>query len=149
MITEDNVSFETAKLLKEKGFDDEYTNAFYDKTGDLYFIDLLTDLSQHTDNDTDIAASTLYVAMKWLREVHNIVIVVDYDYEFTDTSYCYKIYRLGKNGEPGRVVVKGVSDRDGKEHIVGFRDYERSYKDYRTFEEACADGVKYCLEKFL
>ena len=31
MITEDYVSFETAKLLKENGFDDEYTNAFYNE----------------------------------------------------------------------------------------------------------------------
>ena len=45
MITEDYVSFETAKLLKEKGFDDEYTNAFYDKSGILYFIDILSDFS--------------------------------------------------------------------------------------------------------
>ena len=64
MIIEDYVSFETAKLLKEKGFDEgcpiTYTpNGFF-----------------HTHNYRplfgDIFAPTLQMTMKWLREVHNI-----------------------------------------------------------------------------
>ena len=85
MLTEDYVSFEIAKLLKEKGFDNEYTNAFYDKSGSLYFIDILSDFSEHPDNDSDIAASTLYVAMKWLREEHNIAINIGWP----DISWTY------------------------------------------------------------
>ena len=94
MITEDYVSFETAKLLKEKGFDDEYTNAFYDKAGNLYFIDLLSDLSEHTDNDTDIAASTLHVVMKWLREVHNLHITIKPYITEDGIMYLFEIYKL-------------------------------------------------------
>lgn len=93
-ITEDYVSFETAKLLKEKGFDDEYTNAFYDKTENLYFIDLLSDLSEHTDNDTDIAASTLHVVMKWLREVHNLHITIKPYITEDGIMYLFEIYKL-------------------------------------------------------
>jgi hypothetical protein len=50
-ITEDYVSFEIAKLLKEKGFDEKVIS-FYPPG--------------------DIQRPTLQMAMKWLREVHNI-----------------------------------------------------------------------------
>ena len=119
---EDYVSFETAKLLRDKGFDDEYTNAFYDKSGILYFIDLLSDFSEHPDNDTDIAASTLYVAMKWLREVHNIFISIQ---QHMDMSYVWYVYRDG--------VSKGC-DRESHNN---------------TYEQTCEVAIKYCLENLI
>lgn len=61
MITEDYVSFETAKLLKEKGFN-ELTAKFYP-----YF--------EGKDYKYDISCPTLQMAMKWLREAHNICVV--------------------------------------------------------------------------
>ena len=51
MITEDYVSFEIAKLLKEKGFNEKVIS-FYPLG--------------------DIQRPTLQMAMKWLREVYNI-----------------------------------------------------------------------------
>lgn len=116
MITEDYVSFKTVKLLKEKGFDDEYTNAFYDKTGNLYFIDLLSDLSEYTDNDTDIAASTLYVAIKWLREKHKITIGILFE---GDRIY----YEIHQNNE----FVFGVDTPE-------------------SYEKVCDEAIKYCLK---
>ena len=132
MITEDYVSFEVAKLLKERGFDDEYTNAFYDKTGNLYFIDLLSDLSQHTENDTDIAVSTLYVAMKWLRDEKHYYIQV-----MLDGWAC--------GDHSGYYVVIQKTDSD----------FEMMLQDavdevfYQTYEEACKAGIKYCLENLI
>lgn len=128
-ITEDYASFETAKLLKEKGFDDEYTNAFYDKTGNLYFIDLLSDFSNHPDNDTDIAASTLYVAMKWLREVHHYVICIT-----PLTFYC------------GEIVSKWgycIWADDNTEVD------EESSPRLESYEEAAEAAIKYCLENLI
>ena len=126
MIKEDYVSFETAKLLKEKGFDDEYTNAFYDKTGNLYFIDLLSDLSQHTDNDTDIAASTLYVAMKWLREKNDIAIEIN----------------IGSGNKDCWVsnVIKDYKTENGTyiQTLVRF-----------SYEEACESAIRYTLENLI
>ena len=58
MITEDYVSFETAKLLKEKGFDEE---------------------CQEYYGDYEYPCPTLQMAMKWLREVHKTEIRVIYD----------------------------------------------------------------------
>ena len=152
MITEDYVSFETAKLLKEKGFDDA-TIGYYPIIGKAkktfhkgaayrwnYF------------SDRGIAAPTLSMAMKWIQERFNIVIIPNYEYECTDTSWCYKIFKLGENGKPERVAVKGVSydkDYNPTENIVGYRDYERSYKDYSTKEEAIEEGIKYTLENLI
>ena len=129
MITEDYVSFETAKLLKEKGFDDEYTNAFYDKSGILYFIDILGDFSEHPDNDTDIAASTLYVAMKWLREKYNLEI---YPYHNNLTIY---------NSKWWFEII---------EYPNSVAEYESGKnEEFDTYEEACEAAIKYCLENLI
>ena len=150
MIAEDYISFETAKLLKEKGFDEE-CRAFYVKSKECG-IELFHAKEPYNYNNNVhpcTSAPTLQLAMKWLRKIHHIIVAIGYDYEFTDTSYCYKIYQLGENGEPKRVAITGVSDRDEKEHIVGFRDYKRSYKDYATYEDAVEDGIRYCLENLI
>ena len=67
MITEDYVSFEIAKLLKEKGFD-EYCG-YYDKTGEYWDYKTF-----NHKGDEYISAPTLQMAMKWLRKVHNLSI---------------------------------------------------------------------------
>ena len=147
MITEDYVSFDTAKLLEEKGFDE----ACY-RWADNKSMYVEGEWQPWNKSGHATAIPTLQMAMKWLRETHSILLAVDYDYECTDTSYFYKIYRLGEHGKPESVAVKGVSyDKDGNptEHIVFYRDYERSYSDYGTYEEACEAGIKYCLENLI
>ena len=84
MITEDYVSFEVAKLLKEKGFDED-TNCYYiegsvDKN--LYYSPIRQNHNKRiTNNEFDIhiditsgkiSAPTLQMAMKWLREKYNL-----------------------------------------------------------------------------
>lgn len=71
MITEDFVSFETAKLLKEKGFDGECFSA-YNGNGKLYKFD--EEIDDNTPCWSD--APTLQMAMKWLREEHYLFIQV-------------------------------------------------------------------------
>ena len=147
MITEEYVSFETAKLLKEKGFDEATRCDFSDK-GLRWFNDVLV---QH-NSQGGIACPTLQMALKWIREVHNVVIVVDYIYECTDKSYCYKIYKLGENGKPDRVAINGVRySIDGTPSVetVGYRDYSLSFFSYKTYEEACEAAIKYCLDNLI
>ena len=82
MITEDYVSYEVAKLLKEKGFN-EPTFTYYNNDGDLmnscnfcgsYTLGCFNNVK---DEKVNCAAPTLQMAMKWLREVHNLHIDVD------------------------------------------------------------------------
>ena len=147
MITEDYVSFETAKLLKEKGFDAP-TRDYYDSEG------ILESTAGYYPNRSDntYSAPTLQMATKWLQEALNILVIPNYEYECDDTPWCYKIFILEENGKPQRVAIKGVSydkDNNSTEHIVGYRDYERSYEDYSTKEEAIEEGIKYCLENLI
>lgn len=81
---------------------------------------------------------------KELLEKHNILVIVDYDYEFTNKSYYYKIYVLGEHGKPERVEVKSERyDKDSKAIVTThYRDYKHSYKDYATYDEALEDGIK-------
>ena len=74
MITEDYVSFETAKLLKEKGFD-EFCRAHYDITnGNLYYEKVEVEASG-CEMHNSVLAPTLQMAMKWLREEKGIAVI--------------------------------------------------------------------------
>ena len=66
-ITEDYVSFEIAKLLKEKGFDIPCRQA--------YFNGSLVDYTLYGFCDGELLnCPSQSLAIKWLREVHNIYI---------------------------------------------------------------------------
>ena len=71
MITEDYCSFEVAKLLKEKGFDEKVMTYYEDGIlchGHWY--------KWNRSPLGHIAASTHQMAMKWLKEVHNILLFI-------------------------------------------------------------------------
>ena len=68
-ITEDYVSFEIAKLLKEKGFH-EVCKCQYGRHGDISWT------SCNNGNVTTFARPTLQMAMKWLREVNKLFIEI-------------------------------------------------------------------------
>ena len=118
MIREDYVSFETAKLLKEKGFD-ECTICSFDKDGNPKDI-----LRPFIESDGDVRKPTLQMAMKWLREVHNIHIVMAAENNGNYIGYLYNT-----NG----VNIQGWDRRLSK----------------TSYEEACEAAIKYCLENLI
>ena len=73
MITEDYVSFETANLLKEKGFDWECIGYYVDDEPDDVYHSLCGETNS-TWESRCCSAPTLQMAMKWLREVHDVYI---------------------------------------------------------------------------
>ena len=119
MITEDYVSFETAKLLKEKGFDKYPLFPCY-KEDNGEFIDIPTTLD--TINYCFIPAPTLQMAMKWLREVHHIFIRV-IQTQYSEYCTCEIYYNRAS--------------------CYTFRTAFNSY------EEACEAAIKYYLEKLI
>lgn len=133
MITEDYVSFEVASLLKDRGFPQKMKNSGYFATEMVYGITELEDGTHHLchqypacyDFDNYICAPTLQMAMKWLREIHNLFVDIYYDYDFRE-GYKFSIHKL----------IKGTT-------------LETHNENYSTYEQACEEGIKYCLEKLI
>ena len=73
MITEDYVSFETAKLLKEKGFDGRCIG-MYSRSGNLIRTNFKR-ISASQKREFPIDAPTIQMAMKWLRDEKGIAII--------------------------------------------------------------------------
>lgn len=134
MTTEDYVSFETAKLLKEKGFDWE-TCAYWDLTTMTKTPKIGMSLTPKNWNykwnifSLPVSAPTLQVAMKWLR-VHNIIPVILVG-GYTVVPFYYW-FRIDKNN-------------NGKWEDSVYRDET----EHSTYEEACEAAIKYCLENLI
>lgn len=120
MITEDYVSFEVAKLLKEKGFKYPTLHYYYDKDGDLLFSDWRVDADKN-----EFVAPTLQMAMKWLRVNYNIHIEPRY---FSMPN----IYRYVIIHSPATI-----------ENIDSHPQYFNSY------EEAVEAALKYSLKNLI
>lgn len=139
MITEDYVSFETAKLLKEKGFDSE-CRYVYNNDGEKIPAQIFMEGEPVVNNydiervgETDgwitylqgtyaFLCPTIQVAMKWLREVHNMHVDVD------------------------------PSEGDWAPCVLELEDWS-SISDglpiCNSYEEACEMGIKYALENLI
>lgn len=122
------VSFETAKLLKKKGFD-ENTLMVYMSYGDLCKCNRYDSIRNSNYNDItknyfECTAPTHQMAMKWLREVHNIDICV-FPYQSDYISYSYKV-KIYKNKEIYLTIT-----------------------DSKTYEDAVETALKYCLENLI
>ena len=121
MITEDYVSYEVAKLLKDKGFEQHKTKLAYDKKGKLNWSDNL--------DPFEFSAPTHQMAMKWLREMHNIFIIIEphmYDYmNERNASYVCSIW---------------VEDNYYENPIL---------TDFPSYEEAVEAALKYSLENLI
>ena len=119
-ITEDYVSFEIAKLLKEKGFDAP-VNMTYDTKGIIAakWIDPSLD---YISRDWMFPRVTHQMALKWLREVHKYLIVVGNK----NGNYLYLIKDLKANTD------LGISNDE-----------------YITYEEAVEAAIKYCLTNLI
>jgi len=157
MITEDYVSFETAKLLKEKGFDEPCTYLwFFEKTNNpevddngVYkipiknhtendywnntSIELFKKESEYWNDDIDIfACPTLQMATKWLRKNFNMN-PVPYA---TSIGGDFEGFDLAQRDITGCALL----------YQVGIPSKEKTFE---TCEEACEAGIRYCLENLI
>lgn len=132
MITENYVSFEVAKLLKEKGFDAR-CRYYYIQTGEMFEIDArfhtvlttqeLLNLQIVGEKEERCVAPTLQMAMKWLRKVHKI---------FIEPKMSKNTFLWGY-----RVSVSNGSTVCLHANI------------FNECEEACEEAIKYCLENLI
>lgn len=104
MIEETYCSFEVAKLLKEKGFDEDCYQK-YDDTGYLSLNNIGYINSEKPSEDFYALAPTQQMAMKWLREVHYLWIDID---PLTNHKWTWSIWFMNdpklKMGESSQVI---------------------------------------------
>lgn len=138
MITEDYVSFEIAKLLKDKGFDESCT-AVYEE-GVLRINTLC--YYHNSELSSYICAPTLQMSMKWIREEHQLHISVDV-----------------------RPIYGKVKDEKGRNtcgllywHYIASGEWMNDKRmpqqkafvvSEKTYEEAVEAALKYCLENLI
>ena len=91
MITEDYVSFEVAKLLKEKGFDEPIQYFYKSDSKELYRGTVFTNTQI---GDKFYNAPTHQMAMKWLREIHKLFIMILL-LEKEEGNYGYTVEKIG------------------------------------------------------
>ena len=123
MITEDYVSFETAKLLKKKGFDEPCVWAY-----DPYNASFAKSYQEPKNselNEYEYSKPTLQMAMKWLREEEQLYVMLDFE---RPSCIEYKIYKY--------------EYERGRRELL-YYNYEDSY------EAACEAAIKYCLENLI
>ena len=121
MVTEQYVSFETARLLKEKGFDGDCFAAYnvggnIESAMELYGEETI---GNGECGEGDIAAPTQALAMRWLREEKNIHI---------------DIYWLSIRKQYHSEIIEGEKGSDDN---------------CDTYEDAVEYALKYCLTKLL
>ena len=138
MIEEDYVSFETAKLLKEKGFDEPTTKSYY-TTGFENPMIFSHDLLPCIRLD-EFLCPTHQMVMKWLREEHNLFVsIYTFDYQFDSYGWMFLIKPLR--------YTEGIGWCWDTDHVQ-----EKKWsndKVYKTYEEACETAIKYCLENLI
>lgn len=151
MITEDYVSFETAKLLKEKGFPQEYDiyhSMVYNEEDyeDEYEVQRMVletrivkagTLSSYPVGvpEPKCYCPTLQMAKKWLRKVYKLHIITipyapidrsSYHPGEADIVYIAQLFKgIIPKDEIGRSIIK------------------------LTDEKACEAAIKYCLEHLI
>ena len=139
MITEDYVSFEIAKLLKEKGFGGDCFSMYViskphsgiGNPNEAKIAPHGRDSHYYEGYEYQCEAPTLQMVMKWLREKHNLFIFISTWLRHKDgtVQYYYEI--------------RNLNDKDF-ETIA-----ESTIIEFDSPEKTCEAAIKYCLENLI
>lgn len=131
---EDYVSYDTAKLLKEKGFNWPTYRVYYETNREhvLYFdvghTNSQWDKINKEDGIFNCSAPTLQMAMKWLREEHKFYIEFVLNQDVQDEEAAIENYYIFNVSRLDRFANEGGD-----------------CKMYHSYEEACDAAIRYCL----
>lgn len=139
MITEDFVSLEVAKLLKEKGFSEPVHYEYHYTISVPQFHKKAHNFNgeEYANCETEwFSAPTIQMAMKWLREDKKILISI---FCHIDKGYWFCIQHFIDS--PYKFATSESIHR--KEEILGKIQY------YDTYEQSCEAAIKYSLENLI
>ena len=128
MIEEAYVSFEIARLLKEKGFN-EGCNSYFISDNEIALISVRRDFN---DYGVYLSAPTQQMAMRWLREKYNISIEINTFWNGSDDEP----YKFSKYTYGFRVDTPNFTDR-----------YRKS--EFDTYEQAAEAAIRYSLKNLI
>ena len=132
MIREEYVSFETATLLKNEGFNQKCIN-YYLEDGSMFghcYQEILP-----KDKEV-IECPTQAMAMRWIREVYGVHITIKLTVRKDIRTGFYAKINYIKDGKWLGITTKG---NDPDEDNVG----------YDTYEEAVEAGISFCLRDLI
>ena len=131
-IEEDYVTFKTAKLLREKGFNESTYNTYYQfDDGAVYMHHYNFSLPNSENDKNEWSCPTLQMTLKWLREIHQIYISIECCYD-KSVYYTFDIFRVKDN----KYEFIGCSGPD--------EDTDDCSVDY-SYEKAENRAIDYCL----
>ena len=127
MITEDYIGFETAKLLKKKGFN-EPCYRWYDGNGDVLNGLSIPEIPFEYFSSECYLCPTHQMVLKKLREEHKLHIAILWDCGayVGKNSFRYHIDRMDNYEDKGY-------------NKIGFD----------SAEEACEEAIKFCFENLI
>jgi len=123
-IQEDYVSFETAKLLKEKGFDEPCVWSYDPNSAS--FAKSYHEPKNSELNEYEYSKPTHQMALKWLREKYSLEIYPYHDFPKVGDKWWLEIIKYPNS----------VSEFE-------------SETAYNSYEDACEVAIKYCLENLI
>ena len=124
MVKEAYVSFETAKLLKEKGFDEPCTG-------------LSKILCK--DGEHPVLEITQQKAMRWLREEQNLFIEIQ----------CYGCESDEKAHFEYSYVISEYVRIDNNIYTTVDLEQKKAKSRFQSYEEAVEEAIKYCLTNLI
>ena len=138
MIEEAYVSFETAKLFKDKGFNQPLLTVYItdkeQKEGAFSHMAFSDDTVTNDYSKQIIICPTQQMITRWLREVYNIHVVAFCPIIDIDTKKLGVTYN----------VVISMLDNDCLAADTDIEDVE-----YKSYEDAIESGIKYCLNNLI
>jgi hypothetical protein len=143
-ITEDYVSFEIAKLLKEKGFNAK-CSTYYASDDEIAGLPITRDFNNH---GIYLSAPTLQTAMKWLREEKNLYIYIE------PVELCLSEGKILTDNEDIRSATELELQLGFRYNIINSNNYSEddvlsgSYiGDFIKYEDAVEAALKYSLSE--
>lgn len=94
-------------------------------------------------NDENLESLPQALLQQWLRVEHNIIVYVEYDFDYTKTNYRGVIRSLNKEGIPQYVFTLEYSSyTSGIQKVeTVLTNYRYTDKDYATYEEALEEAL--------
>ncbi len=129
-ISEDFVSFEIAKLLIEKGFN-EPCYRWYDTKGEVCAKFINPDIPLDYSSREYYLCPSQSMTMKWLREVYGLHISLEPCYDYDSMHVVFLAF------------VQNVAD------VHEFTDGRKNVASHPNAEKCCELAIKYCLENLI